>query len=106
MGRDGCARGGANTPWSSGAEGGCGYMWTLGSHRMEQRSQGFCDSGFRSRDQTGPGYPLLFLMPVPVLIVEGVLLLLVISCLDTGGLELGIKPLGRSRESLEPCFQS
>lgn len=75
--------------------------------RMEGCSQGFCDSAFRSRgDQTRPGYPLLFLMPVLVLVVEGVLLLLVIGCLVAGGLEVGFKPLGQSCESLEPCFQS
>lgn len=42
-------------------------------------SQGFCVSDFRSRGyQSRPGHPLLFLMPVPVLVVEGVLLILVI----------------------------
>lgn len=73
-------------PWSSGAEGGCGYVCGQGAPaRLEGCSQGFCDSGFRSReDQARPGYPLLLLMPVPVLVVECVLLLLVIGCLDVG----------------------
>lgn len=70
-------------------------------------SQGFCVSDFRSRgDQTRPGHPLLFLVPVPVLVVEGVLLLLVIGFLDGGGLQVSVRPLGHSCESPKPCFQS
>lgn len=52
---------------------------------MEGCSQRFCDSGFRFReDKAQPRSPLLLLMPVPVLVEEGVLLLLVIGCLDMG----------------------
>lgn len=74
-----------NTPWvSSGAEGGSGYTWAGAGFLPEWRgSQGFCDSDFRSRgDQTRPGHSLLFLVLVPVLVVEDVLLLLVIGYLD------------------------
>lgn len=75
---------GTNTPWmSSGAEGGSGYTWVGTGFLPERRgSQGFCDSDFRSRDQTRPGHSLLFLVLVPVLVVEDVLLLLVIGYLD------------------------
>lgn len=73
-------------PWNNGAEGGCGYVYGHGAPaRMEGCSQGFFDSDFRSReDQAKPGYPLLLLMPMSVLVVESVLLLLVIGCLDVG----------------------